>query len=98
MITVKSEKYPDVEIPSIHPLLWMAREFIANVPIKELPEELIEKWIDYQGCALKSMDTSIRILSPVRLTDRDFKCLNQRIRIVVKDQDLEPIVFRSEGK
>lgn len=98
MITVKSEKYPDVEIPSIHPLLWMAREFIDNVPIEKLPPDLIKIWKDYKLCALKAMDTSIKILTPVKLTDRDFKCLNQRIRIVIKDQDLEPIVFRSEGK
>ncbi len=98
MITLKSERYPDVEIPSIHPLLWMAHEFIKKVPLEKLPPELEEIWRDYQGCALKAIRASIEMLSPVKFADRDFKCLNQRIRIVVKDQDLEPIVFRSEGK
>jgi hypothetical protein len=98
MITVKSPNYPDVKIPSIHPLLWMAREFIKKVPIEKLPPELREIWEDYQGCAFKAIDTSIRILTPVRFVDRDFKCMNQRIQIVVDPQIIKPIEYRAEGE
>lgn len=98
MITVKSPKYPDVTIPSIHPLLWMAREFIRNVPIEKLPKELIKIWEDYQGCAFKAIDMCIEVLTPVKFVDRDFKCLNQRIQIVVDPQIFKPIEFKIEGE
>jgi hypothetical protein len=98
MISIKTPGERDVEIPSIHPLLWMAHEFIKEVPVKKLPPELREIWENYQGCAFKAIVEAIRILTPVKFVDRDYKCMNQRIKIVVSQQDLEPIDFRSEGK
>jgi len=98
MISLKTRGQRDLEIPSIHPLLWMAREFIKKVPLDKLPKKEAEIWRDYQECALKAIKTSIEILSPVKLVDRDFKCLNQRIRIVVSPQILKPIEFKSKGE
>jgi len=89
MIEFSPTKSPAVKLPSIHPLLWMAREFIAKVPVEKLPEKEASTWSDYRKCALDAIEGAIDILKPVVFEPADgFHCMNQRIQVIIEPAEL----------
>lgn len=91
MIYITPPKIPAVKLPSIHPLLWMARGFIAKVPLDELPKDKAETWRGYQKCALDAIEAAISLFQPVKPGPESIDlCMNQRIRIIIEPAEVSP--------
>ena len=77
-----------LNLPSLHPFMWMAAEFIRKVPLDEINDENIrEKWQDYQQCAIQAIEFLLeyasKIFMPYLELDERVQCMNQRIQIVI---------------
>lgn len=75
-------------VPSLHPFMWMAAEFIRKVPLDEIKDEKIRRqWKDYQECATSAieffMDAIAKITMPYPDLDERELCLNQRIQEII---------------